>query len=200
MLRHDTFWYRVLPVVNLVLVVICIWGNSVSNAGFCRPVLWAAVVQGVSFLNVITFTWMERSRLYGLNALICGVSTGVYVYWCLFLGAWVIVMPVPVWFLLLLLWCNVVHPVHGSVRWWYVTGIGARWQSDDGTYCGNAFPVSHQFLHLRWLAPATARPRLGVGHEVERRERPPWRFAVGRAVRIVPQHVSRPSGKSVLCL
>ena len=79
-------------------------------------------------------------------------------------------------------------------------GQGARWQSDDGTYCGNAFPVSHQFLHLRWLAPATARPRLGVGHEVERRERPPWRFAVGRAVRIVPQHVSRPSGKSVLCL
>jgi hypothetical protein len=123
MLRHDTFWYRVLPVVNLVLVVICIWGNSVSNAGFCRPVLWAAVVQGVSFLNVITFTWMERSRLYGLNALICGISTGVYVYWCLFLGGWVIVMPVPVWFLLLLLWCNVVHPVHGSVRWWYVTGI-----------------------------------------------------------------------------
>ena len=123
MLRHETFWYRVLPVVNLVLVAICIWGNSVSNAGFCRPVLWAAVVQGVSFLNVITFTWVERSRLYGLNALICGVSTGVYVYWCLFLGGWVILMPVPVWFLLLLLWRNLVRPLHRQARWWYLAGI-----------------------------------------------------------------------------
>ena len=83
--NHDTFWYRVLPLLNLLLVLLCIWGNSVTNAGFCRPVLWASVVQGVSFLNIVTFTWLERTRLRGLNALLCGISTGVYAYWCLFL-------------------------------------------------------------------------------------------------------------------
>ena len=75
--NHDTFWYKVMPIVNLLLVLLCIWGNSVTNAGFCRPVLWAAVVQGISFVNIITFTWLERTRLRGLNALLCGISTGV---------------------------------------------------------------------------------------------------------------------------
>lgn len=121
--KHDTIWYKVVPVVNMVLVLLCIWGNSVTNAGFCRPVLWAAIVQGISFLNIFTFTWLERTRLRGLNALLCGISTGVYVYWCLFLGVWVMLMPVPVWFLLLLLWRNLVHPVHRTVRWWYLFGV-----------------------------------------------------------------------------
>ncbi|MBO4600228.1 MAG: hypothetical protein J5641_05770 [Bacteroidales bacterium] len=109
--------------VNLLLIVLCIWGNSYTNAGFCHPVLWAAVVQGISFVNIITFTWMERTRLRNLNALLCGISTGVYTYWCLFLGGWVILMPVPVWFLLLLVWRNGVRPVAKRVREWYVAGL-----------------------------------------------------------------------------
>lgn len=120
---HNTFWYKVMPIANLLLVVLCIWGNSVINAGFCRPVLWAAVVQGVSFLNIVTFTWLERTRLRGMNALLCGISTGVYAYWCLFLGGWVVVMPVPVWFLLLLVWRNLIRPVAKGVRLWYVVGV-----------------------------------------------------------------------------
>ncbi len=123
-LQHKaTLWYKVIPVLNLLLVALCIWGNSQTNAGFCRPVLWAAVVQGISFLNIITFTWLERTRLCNLNALLCGISTGVYTYWCLFLGGWLVLMPVPVWFLLLLVWRNLVHPVASGVRWWYLTGV-----------------------------------------------------------------------------
>lgn len=120
---HDTFWYKVMPIVNLLLVLLCIWGNSQTNAGFCRPVLWAAVVQGVSFFNIVTFTWLERTRLRGLNALLCGISMGVYTYWCLFLGGWVVVMPVPVWFLLLLLWRNLIKPVAKGLRLWCVVGM-----------------------------------------------------------------------------
>ena len=78
--NHDTFWYKVMPIANLLLVLLCIWGNSVTNAGFCRPVLWAAVVQGISFVNIITFTWLERTRLRGLNALLCGISTGIVLH------------------------------------------------------------------------------------------------------------------------
>ncbi|MBR3411855.1 MAG: hypothetical protein IKG81_04115 [Bacteroidales bacterium] len=122
--RHrQAIWYRVVPMVNLLLVALCLWGNSVTNAGFCRPVLWAGVVQGVSFLNIITFTWLERTRLRNLNALLCGISTGVYTYWCLFLGGWVVVMPVPVWFLLLLVWRNIIKPVAKGIRLWYQAGM-----------------------------------------------------------------------------
>ena len=121
--NHDTFWYKVMPIVNLLLVLLCIWGNSVTNAGFCRPVLWAAVVQGISFVNIISFTWLERTRLCGLNALLCGISTGVYTYWCLFLGGWVVVMPVPLWFLLLLVWRNLIKPATKGICLWYVVGM-----------------------------------------------------------------------------
>ncbi|MDY6371740.1 MAG: hypothetical protein SPL12_05515 [Bacteroidales bacterium] len=112
----NAFWHRVVPCVNLFLVAICICGNIASNAGFCRPVLWAAIVQAVSFLNVISFTKLEQTRMKGVNALLCGISTCVYVYWCLFLGMWVMFMPVPLWFLILLVWRNMVRPVHPQCR------------------------------------------------------------------------------------
>jgi len=121
--RDGAFWYRVVPVVNLILVALCVWGNSQTNAGFCRPVVWAAVLQAVSFLNIISFTWLERTRLRGVNGLLCGISTGVYAYWCLFLGGWVVLMPVPLWFLTLLVWRNAVHPVERNIRVWYLAGV-----------------------------------------------------------------------------
>lgn len=121
--RKNTLWYIVLPVLNLLLAALSIWGNSVTNAGFCRPVIWAAVVQGVSFINIISFTWLEHTCMRGLNALLCGISTGVYTYWCLFLGGWVILMPVPVWFLLLLLWRNLIKPAAKGIRLYYVVGM-----------------------------------------------------------------------------
>ena len=119
----DIFWPRIVPIVNLLLVVVCIIGNCVSNAGFCRPVLWAAIVQAVSFLNIISFTWLERTRLRSVNALLCGISTCVYLYWGLFLGGWIVVMPVPLWFLFLLVWRNMVSPVFAAARWWYLVGV-----------------------------------------------------------------------------
>ena len=92
--NSDTLWHKVFPIANLLLVVLSIWGDRVTNAGFCVPVVWAAVVQTVSFINIVTFTWLERTRLRGVNALLCGISTGVYAYWVLFLGGWVLLMPV----------------------------------------------------------------------------------------------------------
>jgi hypothetical protein len=55
--------------------------------------------------------------------LLCGISTGVYAYWVLFLGAWVLLMPVPLWFLFLLVWRNLVRPVSKGIRVWYATGV-----------------------------------------------------------------------------
>ena len=117
------FWHKAMPMINLVLVALCIWGNATTNAGFCRPVAWAAVVQGLSFLNIIVFTRLEHTRLGWVNALMCGISTGVYAYWCLFLGGWIVLMPVPVWFLSLLVWRNAIRPVGKGVRTWYFAGV-----------------------------------------------------------------------------
>lgn len=117
------FWHKAVPMINLVLVALCILGNATTNAGFCRPVAWAAVVQGLSFLNIIVFTRLEHTRLGWLNALMCGISTGVYAYWCLFLGAWIVLMPVPLWFLSLLVWRNVIRPVGKGLRTWYFAGV-----------------------------------------------------------------------------
>lgn len=119
----STFWHWVVPGINVLLVVVCVWGNIVSNAGFCRPVAWAAIVQAVSFLNIISFTWLEQTRLRRVNALLCGISTCVYIYWCLFLGGWIVLMPVPLWFLFLLVWRNMVRPAFAAARWWYLAGV-----------------------------------------------------------------------------
>ena len=121
--NSDTLWHKVFPIFNLLLVGLSIWGNCVTNAGFCVPVVWAAVVQAVSFINIVTFTWLERTRLRGVNALLCGISTGVYAYWVQFLGAWVLLMPVPLWFLILLVWRNLVRPVSKGIRVWYAAGV-----------------------------------------------------------------------------
>lgn len=119
----DTLWHKVIPLFNVLLVGVCIVGNCVTNAGFCRPVAWAAVLQGVCFLNIIFFTRVERTRLRGVNALLCGISTGVFTYWCLFLEAWLLLMPIPLWFLFLLVWRNLIHPVSVRLRVWYLAGM-----------------------------------------------------------------------------
>lgn len=119
----NIFWRKVVPAVNVLLVVVCICGNISSNAGFCRPVLWAAIVQAVSFLNIISFTWVEQTRLKSVNALLCGISTCVYIYWCIFLGGMTVLMPVPLWFVFLLVWHNMVRPAFAAARWWYLAGV-----------------------------------------------------------------------------
>ena len=163
--RKNTLWYIVLPVLNLLLAALSIWGNSVTNAGFCRPVVWAAVVQSVSFVNITTFTWLERSRLRNLNALLCGISTGVYSYWCLFLGGWVILMPVPVWFLLLLVWRNLIKPAAKGIRLYYVAGmllcllfaVGCGWsyreacEAYDKGQVPNGNPMTERIAGMHFL-------------------------------------------------
>ena len=93
------------------------------NGGFCVFVPWAMILQIICFINIITFSWVERTRFWQVNALLCGISTGVYSYWVLFLELGVVVFPVPIWFLFLLIWKNVLHPVRKAVRIWYFSGV-----------------------------------------------------------------------------
>lgn len=115
--------YKVMPFLNLFLVVVSVVLNHHFNGGFCVFVVWAAIVQIVSFLNIILFTWLERTPLWRPNALMCGISTGVFLYWFCFTFPDNIILPIPQWFLFVLIWCNLVHPVNKKVRLWYAAGL-----------------------------------------------------------------------------
>ena len=115
--------YKVMPFLNLFLVVVSVALNHRFNGGFCVFVVWAAVVQVLSFLNIILFTWLERTPLWRPNALMCGISTGVFLYWFCFTFPDNIILPIPQWFLFVLIWCNLVHPVNRKVRLWYAAGL-----------------------------------------------------------------------------
>lgn len=119
----DKIWNCVFPIVNVILIAISIWINVSYNGGFCVFVPWAMILQIICFINIITFTWVERTRFLQINALICGISTGVYAYWLLFLEWGMLLFPVPIWFLFLLIWKNVVCPVRKVVRIWYFSGV-----------------------------------------------------------------------------
>lgn len=114
---------RKFTIVNAILIAVSVLMNVTFNGGFCVFVPWAMILQIICFINIVTFIWVERTRFWHVNALICGISTGVYAYWLLFLEWGILVFPVPIWFLFLLIWKNVVHPVRKVARIWYFSGV-----------------------------------------------------------------------------
>ncbi|MBR0054083.1 MAG: hypothetical protein IJP65_02110 [Bacteroidales bacterium] len=121
--HFDKDWHAIIPVLNVILIAISIWLNITYNGGFCVFVPWAMVVQIICFVNMVTFTWMEKTSLWWFNAFICGISTGVFFYWVIFSGILVILFPVSILFIFLLVWRNVKHPVRKQSRPWYFAGI-----------------------------------------------------------------------------
>ena len=80
-------------------------------------------VQIVCFVNMVTFTWLEQTPLWRFNAFLCGISTGVFIYWVIFSEGWVLFFPVSILFIFLLVWRNVKHPVRKQSKPWYFAGI-----------------------------------------------------------------------------
>ena len=121
--HSDKNWHYIIPVLNIILIAISIWLNVTFNGGFCVFVPWAMTVQIVCFVNMVTFTWLEQTPLWRLNAFLCGISTGVFFYWVIFSGVLVILFPVSILFIFLLVWRNVKHPVREQSKPWYFAGI-----------------------------------------------------------------------------
>ena len=121
--HSDKNWHYIIPVLNIILIAISIWLNTTYNGGFCVFVLWAMAVQIICFVNMVTFTWLEQTPLWRLNAFLCGISTGVFFYWVIFSEGWVIFFPVSILFIFLLVWRNVKHPFREQSKPWYFAGI-----------------------------------------------------------------------------
>ena len=121
--HFDKDWHAIIPVLNVILIALSIWLNINYNGGFCVFVPWAMAVQIICFVNMVTFTWMEKTPLWWFNAFLCGISTGVFLYWVIFSGIMVILFPVSILFIFLLVWRNVKNPVRKQSRPWYFAGI-----------------------------------------------------------------------------
>ena len=124
--NYDKNWHAIIPILNIILIAISIWLNITYNGGFCVFVPWAMAIQIICFVNIFTFTWLERTRFWQVNALLCGISTGVFFYWMLFaIPEWFLVplFSISIWFLLLLIWRNAVHPIRKHIRIWYFIGV-----------------------------------------------------------------------------
>ena len=124
--NSDKLWHFIFPIVNTILIAVSILFNVCHNGGFCVFVTWAMVVQIVCFVNMVTFTWLEKTPLWWFNALLCGISTGVFLYWMLFsISEWFFVplFSISIWFLLLLVWRNAVRPIRKYIRIWYFSGV-----------------------------------------------------------------------------
>ncbi len=121
--HSDKNWHYIVPVLDIILIAISIWLNTTYNGGFCVFVPWAMAVQIVCFVNLATFTWLEQTPLWRLNAFLCGISTGVFFYWVIFSEGWVLFFPISILFIFLLVWRNVKHPVRKQSKPWYFAGI-----------------------------------------------------------------------------
>ena len=124
--NSDKLWHFIFPIVNTILIAVSILFNVMFNGGFCVFVPWAMAVQIVCFVNMVTFTWVEKTPLWWFNALLCGISTGVFLYWMLFsISEWFFVplFSISIWFLLLLVWRNMVRPIRKYIRIWYFSGV-----------------------------------------------------------------------------
>ena len=123
--NSDRMWHKVFPIVNLCIVFLATLFNILFNGGFCVFVPWAMIVQILCFLSIIAFTWIEDTRIWQINAFVCGISIGVYFYWAAFSFAepFVPLFPISLWFLSLLIWRNLVHPIRKHIRLWFLAGI-----------------------------------------------------------------------------
>lgn len=121
--NRDELWKKKFPILNTILICIGIIFNIYHNGGFCVFVPWAMAIQIICFINIVTFIWFESTRFWQLNALVCGISTGMFFYWIVFIGRAVVFFAAPIWFIFILLWRNVAHPIRKYVRAWYFARI-----------------------------------------------------------------------------
>ena len=61
-LSDRKIWDRKFPIVNAILIAVSMLINVTFNGGFCVFVPWAMILQILCFINIITFSWVERTR------------------------------------------------------------------------------------------------------------------------------------------
>jgi hypothetical protein len=123
-----------LALLNGTLLSVIIACNLYFQS-FCIPTPWALLLLVICFANSILFPLLEKSRLAPYSSFINGISFCVFAYCVVFLETWSLfalpavifgiglVLLVPQFFILQLIWKNLISPAAVSTRYAFLTAL-----------------------------------------------------------------------------
>jgi len=129
------FSKKILVVINGILISIAVILNVFIQV-FCIPSFWAIILLIICFANTVFFPLTKRyEKLLPFLSFINGVSLCLFIYCILFLehmnllglitiifGVGLVVF-IPHFFAIQLLWMNIYKPVKKSVRYFFLSGV-----------------------------------------------------------------------------
>jgi hypothetical protein len=123
-----------LAILNGVLIAIIIAFNIYFQS-FCIPTTWAIIVLVICFTNTILYPILEKTGIAPLTSFINGITLFVFIY-CVFflenmnlLGLFMIIVGlglvifIPHFFIIQLIWKNLVKPKVKTSRYYFLTAI-----------------------------------------------------------------------------
>jgi len=123
-----------LAILNGVLIAILI-GVNIYFQAFCIPTPWAIAMLSICFANTIVYPILQNTKLVPLTSFINGVSLFVYIYCIIFLdemnlvgfvmiliGIGLVVF-IPHFIVVQLIWKNVFNPKIKSSRYYFLAAV-----------------------------------------------------------------------------
>jgi hypothetical protein len=123
-----------LAILNGVLIAIIIAFNIYFQS-FCIPTTWAIIVLVICFTNTILYPILEKTGIAPLTSFINGITLFVFIYCVVFLenmnllGLFMIIVGlglvifIPHFFIIQLIWKNLVKPKVKTSRYYFLTAI-----------------------------------------------------------------------------
>jgi len=123
-----------LVILNGILLAILISFNIYFQA-FCIPTTWTTIVLAICFSNTILYPILDKTKFVPLTSFINGVTLFVFIYCVAFLeqmnffGLVMILMGIglvtfiPHFFIVQLIWKNIVRPKTKTSRYYFFTAI-----------------------------------------------------------------------------
>lgn len=123
-----------LCLLNGILIAIIVVLNIYFQA-FCIPTTWAIIMLVICFSNTIIYPFFEKTRYRPLTSFINGISLFVFLYCVIFLevvnlyglvlliAIVGLVVFIPHFFMLQLIWRNVIKPSVKSTRLYFLAGF-----------------------------------------------------------------------------
>ena len=123
-----------LAILNGVLIALLIVFNIYFQA-FCVPTTWTIIVLVICFMTTISYPILDKTKFAPLIGFINGVALFVFVYCVIFLeqmnflGLVMILVGIgfvtfiPHFFIIQLIWKNLIKPTHKTSRYFFIAAI-----------------------------------------------------------------------------
>ena len=125
-----------LTVLNLILIIAILVGNTLVQV-FCIPTTWTIILLSICFVNAAFFPLTSTIKwLLPFASFLNGITLFIFIYCILFLGYMNLAAPflimyfglgllvfVPYFFVIQILWNNLIKPVSKTVRYFFLAGV-----------------------------------------------------------------------------